>query len=192
MNLPFTATQFLIKRKGISTGKFRIVSPQDELLFYVEVKTQFKAPNTIIRFYNNEKKEQELLLAQDGKHGEYADFLEVTDLSTGQLVGGIGVGADFFKDAWDIMDAQNRIVCNLGDTSTKRAILHDLTDGLLSQKLDFKIEAESIGELRQKKTFFGTQLKVDFSQDTANRLDHRLGLAVAVVVAVHQARTETD
>ncbi len=193
MHLSFSAAQFVIKRKGLSTNKFRVYSPGGDLLFYVEEKIKWSAPyTTTIRFFDNEKKTQELLHAQDSKHEEYSSFLNVTDPTTGQKVGGIGGGLNFFKEAWDIVDAQNGIVCKLGETSTRRAILHELTDGLLSQKMDFRIGEDSVGELRQKKVLFGSHLKVDFSMDIANRLDHRLGLTAAIVVAAHQAQTDVD
>jgi hypothetical protein len=80
----------------------------------------------------------------------------------------------------------------LRETSTKRAILHDLTDGLIPQKIDFLVDQEIAGELRQKAVLIGHQLLVDLRKDAANRIDHRLALAAAILVAAHQATTESD
>ena len=194
MNLLFTANNFVIKRKGLSADKFRVCSPKGDLSFYVEEKIKWGAPYTMtIRFFNDEKKTQELLHAQDGKNDDYINFLDVTDPATGQKIGGVGGDwKNFFEDAWAVVDADNNLVCKLRESSTKRAIFHDLTDGIIPQKLDFMIDKESIGELRQKSVLIGHQLLVDFSKDIANRMDHRLGLAAAILVAAHQARTEAD
>jgi hypothetical protein len=194
MHQSFTDNNFIIKRKGISTDKFRIYSPQGELLFYVEEKIKWSVPfSVIIRFFRDEKKNQELLHAQDGKNGEYVNFLDVIDSASGEKIGGIGGDwKNFFEDAWAIVGAGDKPVCNLREASTKRAILHELTDGLFPQKFHFLIEKERIAELRQKPVLIGSQLVVDFSLDVTGRLDHRLGLAAAVVVAAHQAKTEAD
>jgi hypothetical protein len=194
MDQLFTSDKFLIKRKGLSTSKFRIRSPKGELLFYVEEKIQWTSPfTTNIRFYNDEKKTQEILSAQDGEHQEYSSFLEVTDPVTGQKIGGVGGDwTNFFEDAWAVVDAANQPVCTLRESSTGRALLSELTDGLVSQKLDFLIGDDVVGQLRQKSAFIGHQLLVDFSKDAARRVDHRLGLVAALVVAAHQATTEAD
>ena len=194
MNPSFASDNFVIKRKGLSTEKFRICSPTGDLLFYVEEKIKWSAPfTTTIRFFTDEKKTQEVLSATDGKHTDYISFLEVTDPADSQKIGGVGCDwTNFFKDAWAVMDAGNQVACQIREPSTGRAILSQLTDGIISQKLDFVVGEEVVGELRQKSVFIGHQLKVDFSKDTAKRLDHRLGLVAAIVVAAHQAVTEAD
>ena len=194
MNLLFSSPNFIIKRKGLSDSKFRVCAPNGDLLFYVEEKIKWAPPfTTSIRFFNDEKKTQEILSATDGKNEEYSSFLEVTDLTTGQKIGGVGGDwTHFFEDAWGIVDAEAKPVCKLRESSTKRAFLSELTDGLIAQKINYVIGEDIVGELRQKKVLIGAQLLVDFSKDTANRVDRRLGLVAAIVVAAHQARTETD
>jgi len=194
MNLLFAATQFVIKRKGLSSDKFRIFSSDGKLLLYAEEKIQWKSPfTTSIHIFADEKKAQEILCAQDGKHEGYNNFLEVTDPATGQKIGGVGCDwANFFEEAWAIVDAGNALVCTLRESSTKRALLHELTNGVIPQKLDFRVDEQTVGGLRQKSALIGHHLLVDFSQDSTNRLDHRLGLVAAIVVAAHQAKTDLD
>ena len=122
-----------------------------------------------------------------------SDLNEVTDPVTSQKIGGVGGDwTNFFEDAWGIVDVEGKPVCKLRESSTKRALLSELTDGLIAKKINYVIGEDIVGELRQKKVFIGAQLLVDFSKDIANRLDRRLGLVAAIVVAAHQARTETD
>ena len=194
MQMLFSANNYIIKRKGISDNKFRICSPQGELLFYVEEKIKWSGPYTVtIHFFTDEKKTQELLHAQDGVHEGYANFLDVFDSVTGEKIGGVGSDwKNFFEDAWEILDNKDVQICNLREVSTKRSILHELTNGLIPQKFIFLIDKESVGELRQKPVLIGAQLIVDFSKDPTQRLDRRLGLAAAVVVAAHQAQTDSD
>jgi hypothetical protein len=194
MDSLFISDKFVIKRKGLSTSKFRVCNPKGDLLFYVEEKIKWTSPfTTTISFFNDEKKTQEILSAQDGGHEDYTSFLDVKDPATGQKIGGVGGDwENFFEDAWAVVDAGNQVVCTLRESSTERALLSQLTDGLVSQKLDFLVDKEVVGELRQKSVLIGHQLLVDFSKDVTRRVDHRLGLVAAVVVAAHQATTEAD
>jgi hypothetical protein len=190
----FMNDKFVIKRKGFSSGKFRICNQKGDLLLYVEEKIKWTAPfTTTIHLYSDEKKTREVLSARDGKHEEYGNFLDVSDPATDQKIGGVGGDwVNFFEDAWAVVDAGNKLICTLRESSTGRAILSELTDGIISQKQDFLIGTEVVGELRQKAVLIGHYLRVDFSKDTARRVDRRLGLVAAVVVAAHQAQTEAD
>jgi hypothetical protein len=194
MNSPFLSDKFVIKRKGLSSDKFCLCAPNGDLLFYVEETIKWTAPfTTTIHFFSDEKKTQEVLLARDGKSEKYSNLLEVTDSTTGQKVGGVGGDwTNFFEDALAVVDAGGQLACTLRETSTKRAVLSELTNGVVSQKLDFLIGDEVVGELRQKSVLIGHHLLVDFSKDAAKRVDRRLGLVAAIAVAAHQAQTEMD
>ncbi len=194
MNPAFQQSNYVIKRKGISTSKFRICSPKGDLLLYAEEKIQWKSPfTTTIQFFTDEGKTQEILLARDGKHVEYPSFLEVSDPSDGGKVGGVGGDwTNWFEDAWAVVGADGQTACTLREPSAGRAILSQLTDGLVSQKINFLAGDQVIGELRQKAALVGHQLLVDLSKDTAGKLDRRLALVAAIVVAAHQALDQAD
>ena len=128
--------------------------------------------------------------AQNSKE---SNILSVIDFATGQKVGGVKADWNhFFKDAWEIVDANDNPICNLSEASNGRAILSELSNGLIAQRMNFRIGDDVVGELRQKAVLIGHQLLVDFSQDAARRLDRRLGLAAAIMVADHQATTQDD
>jgi hypothetical protein len=67
-------------------------------------------------------------------------------------------------------------------------MLRDLADNELPQKLDIKIGEAVVGELRQKVKIIGYELNVDFSMDTSNLLDRRLGIAAAIHAALHHGK----
>jgi hypothetical protein len=56
----------------------------------------------------------------------------------------------------------------------------------MTQKLDITVGDELVTILRQKSTPLGYQLKIDFSMDITNILDRRLGIAAAILAALHQ------
>ena len=193
MHPAFQQNSFVIKRKGLSTSKFRVCSSKGDLLFYVEEKIQWKSPfDTTITFFSDEDKTQQFLVATNGKHKGCPTYLEVTDPVDG-LIGGVGGDwTNWFEDAWQVVGPDGQTACTLREPSTARAFLHDLTDGLISQKIHFMDGDQVIGELRQKSVMIGHQLLVNLDQDVSGKLDRRRALVAAVVVASHQATTEAD
>jgi len=194
MHPAFQHSNYVVKRKGLSTSKFRICDSKGNLLLYTEEQIQWKAPfATNIRFFGDEDKTQEVLLATDGRHAEYSNFLEVSDPAAGGKIGGVGGDwTNWFEEAWAVVGADGQTACTLREPGTGRAILSELTGGLVAQKINFMAGEQVIGELRQKAAFVGHQLLVDLGKDTAGLLDHRLALVAAVVVAAHQAVTQED
>jgi hypothetical protein len=45
-----------------------------------------------------------------------------------------------------------------------------------------------VADLRQKFSLFGYEMIVDFSMDPANRLDRRLGIAAATLLAIIEGK----
>lgn len=184
-----SASCFSLKRLGLSlAGKYKLFDSQtNNLLLYIEEKSKWIPPSVAIHIYTDEKKTIELLTLKDSpKEGIEMD---VIDAQSGQSIGAIGIAADdlaeFVKDAWSIYDPSGKPVAKVAETSTGRALLRELSHDI-TQKLDITIAEEVVGELRQKVKVAGYELGVDFSMDTTNRLDRRLGIAAAVYVAYHQ------
>ena len=58
----------------------------------------------------------------------------------------------------------------------------------MTQKLEVRAGGAVIATYRQKVTSARYQLKLDFNRDTTAVLDRRLGVAAAIIVALHQNR----
>jgi hypothetical protein len=194
MHPAFSYDHYVIKPHGLSiAGKLRLFDPQDQPVLFIEHKTRWSKPFSVFHAYTDEKKKQEVLLIQDGEHASYSDYFTVTDLASAEPVGGISVDwKKFFEDAWGIVDASGTVIGQVSERSTGRAILHELTEGVVPQVLDVTVGGQPVAELKQKNVILGHHLLVDFSSDTAGRLDHRLGLAIAILIAAHQAETGAE
>jgi hypothetical protein len=193
MHQAFSFNNYTIKPQGLSIGgKYRAHDPHNEPVLYIEHKTKWKAPFSTYHVYADDKKTQEVLHIADGEHADFPDFYVVTDPASGEKVGGIGVDwKNWFEDAWGITDAQGTIIGRVREKSTGRAILHELTEGFIPQIIHILMGDQAVAELRQKSVLIGHHLLVDFSADTAGRLDRRLGLATAIIVAAHQSATDS-
>jgi hypothetical protein len=58
----------------------------------------------------------------------------------------------------------------------------------MPQDYDLLIGETRVADLRQKFSLFGYEMIVDFSMDPANRLDRRLGIAAATLLAIIEGK----
>jgi hypothetical protein len=193
MNPAFMFSNYVIKPQGLSIGgKYRAYNPKNEPVLYIEQKTKWKKPFITYHVYADEKKNQEILTIQDGEFEGFGNYFEVIDAVGGEKVGGINSDwKNWFEDAWCILNAQGAVIGLLREKSTGRAILHELTEGALPQIIYIVMDDQPMAELRQKSVLVGHHLLVDFSMDASGKLDRRLGLAAAIIVAAHQGATDS-
>ena len=75
----------------------------------------------------------------------------------------------------------------MSEKSAAQALVRELTEGAVPQKLSITVGNELVAELRQKFTLLGCELTIGFP-DSANKLDRRLGIVAAVLAALHQGQ----
>ena len=193
MNPLFQSDTFVIKRKKLSTDKLRAFSDGGDFLMYAEQKIKWTPPFTAtIRFYADELKQQEILLATDAGGHEYTNFLEVTDPVSGESVGGLGLNMSFIKEAWKIMDPAGQVLAEIRETSFSRSLMRQVSFGAIAQKLTVTIGDETIATMKQKHAVVGNHLHVNIVPEASGRLDHRLVVAAGVFVAAYQAKEDMD
>jgi hypothetical protein len=192
MHPAFSHNTYVLKPQGLTlTPKFRACDPQDQSVLFSEQKNRWSMPFTTIRLYADEKRKLELLLIEECNQTGTANTYQVTDSLTGEKVGAVaGDWTSWFEDAWFIADSNGSVIARIREKSTGRAILHNLVEGIVPQILYILIGDVQVAELRQKNVMIGHQLIVDFNLD-ADKLDHRLGIAAAFLIAGHQ-HAETD
>ncbi len=193
MNPAFSINNYIIKPQGLSLGgKYRLFDSQNTPLLYVEYKTKLSRPLTAYHVYDDEKKAQELLLIRDGESQQPGDYCDVIDMTSGEKIGGIHADwKHWFEDGWRIVNAADETVGLLSEKSAGRAFLHELTDGTIPQVIYIMMDNQPVAELKQKSVLIGHHLLADFGLDTSSKLDRRLGLAAAIMVAFHQTITDS-
>jgi uncharacterized protein YxjI len=190
MNQAFQFKNYLLKRQVFAlAGKFRIYGPNDELLLFSQQK-MFKLREDI-RVYNDEAKSQELLLIQARSIIDFSAAYDVIDSPSGQKVGTLrrkGLKS-MLQDEWDVLDTQDQVVGRLFEDNIGLAMLRRfLLGSLLPQNYDVTLGQERVGDLRQKFNPFAYQLMLDFSMDVGNRLDRRIGIAAAILLATIEGK----
>jgi uncharacterized protein YxjI len=186
----FAHSRYLLKRQVFAlTGKFRVYAPDGSLALFSEQK-MFRLREDI-RLYADEGKVQELLWIQARQIIDFSAAYDVVDSTTGVKIGGLrrrGVRS-MVRDTWDFMDAADQPLGLLTEDSLALGLLRRfLLGSLLPQNYDMWIGETRVADLRQRFNLFRYELEVDFSLDPSNRLDRRLGLAAAILLAAIEGK----
>ena len=186
----FTHQKYLLKRQAIAmTGKFRFYDSSGGLVMFSEQK-MFKWREDI-RVYADESKTQEVLVIKAHQIIDFSAAYDVVDATVNQHIGTLrrkGMES-MFRDEWQILNPAGEIIGLLFEDSMGLAMLRRLFLGtLLPQNYDIKVGQNVVADLKQRFNLFRYELDLDFSMDTANILDRRLGIAAAILLAAVEKR----
>lgn len=193
MHNVFLYNQYLLKRQVLAlTGKLRLYNPNGELVLYCQQK-MFRLREDI-RAYSDESQSQELLHIQARQIIDFSAAYDVIDGQTGMHVGVLrrkGLRS-LMRDEWQVLDASERQLGILQEDNLTRAMLRRfLLGNFLPQDYDLLIGEQRVADLRQRFNLFRYELDLDFSTDSANRLDHRLGIAAAILLAIIEGKQDS-
>lgn len=194
MSLAFQNNAYLLKRQVFAlTGKFRIYDPMGNLVLFSEQK-MFRLREDI-RVYADESKTQEVLMIKARQIIDFSAAYDVLDSSTGQKVGALRRKGwrSLMRDEWEVLDVNDQLLGLLFEDSLGLALLRRfLLGSLLPQNYDITFGTERIADLKQRFNLFAYQLDMDFSMDTAHRLDRRLGIAAGILLGAIEGKQRSE
>jgi hypothetical protein len=190
MDTAFQYDQFLLKRQVLAlTGILRIYNSQGQLVLFSQQK-MFKLREDI-RVYADETKSRELIYIQARQILDFSAFYDVIDSQYMTKVGGLRRKGfrSMVQDEWEVLDTQEHPLGVLKEDSLTQALLRRFLLGtLLPQNYDLTIGDARVADLRQRFNPFRYELDIDFQMDTAHKLDRRLGIAAAILLATIEGR----
>jgi uncharacterized protein YxjI len=193
MNPAFENDRYLLKRQVFAlTGKLRFYNPQEQLVLYVEQK-MFRLREDI-RIYNDESKSQEVLLIKARNIIDFNAAYDVVDPAYNQKVGTFRRKGwrSMMRDEWEVMDVNDQVVGMLFEDSVGQAMLRRLLLGtLLPQNYDMTLGETRVADLHQRFNLFAYLMDLDFSMDPTRRLDRRLGIAAATLLAIIEGKQQS-
>jgi len=190
MNSIFQYPGYLLRRQTIAlTGRFRFYNPAGNLVMFSEQK-MFKWKEDI-RVYADEGKTQEVLSIKARQIIDFSAAYDVVDTATNQKVGALrrrGLQS-ILRDEWEVLDANDNVIGKLFEDSMGLALLRRFLLGAwLPQNYDLTMGETRVADLKQNFNLFHYELNLDFSMDTANRLDRRLGVAAGILLAAIEGK----
>ena len=185
----FTHNKYLLKRQAIAmTGKFRFYDPNGNLVMFSQQK-MFKMREDI-RVYSDESKNQEVLIIKARSIVDFSAAYDVIDSATNEHVGTLrrkGLKS-ILRDEWQVLNPAGQVIGSLFEDSMGLALVRRFLVNLIPQNYDITIGQSVVADLKQRFNPFRYELDIDFSMDTANQLDHRLGIAAGILLAAVEGR----
>jgi uncharacterized protein YxjI len=190
MNAIFQFPNYLLRRQAIAlTGKFRVYDPSERLVMFSEQK-MFRLREDI-RVYGDENKSQEVLSIQARQIMDFSAAYDVVDSAMNQKVGALRRRgwSSILRDEWEVLDASDNVIGKLFEDSVGLAMLRRLLLGtLLPQNYDITMGETRVADLKQRFNPFRYELDLDFTMDASQRLDRRLGIAAAILLAAVEGK----
>ena len=185
----FTYNKYLLKRQAIAlAGKFRFYDPNGNLVMFSQQK-MFKLREDI-RVYSDESKKEEVLLIKARSIIDFSAAYDVVDATTNEHVGTLrrkGLKS-MLRDEWEILNPSGQLIGSLFEDSMGLALVRRFLLNLIPQNYDIHIGQNRVADLKQRFNPFRYELDLDFSMDTANQLDTRLGIAAGILLAAVEGR----
>ena len=190
MDNAFQYDKYVLRKQVLAlTGILRIFNSQDQLILYCQQKL-FKLKEDI-RVYADETKNREILNIQARQIIDFSAYYDVIDSQYSTKVGGLRRKGfrSIVQDEWEVFDHQEKSLGILKEDSIQQALLRRFLLGVLvPQNYDLNIGADRVADYKQRFQLFRYVLDIDFQMDTGEKLDRRLGIAAAILLATIEGR----
>ncbi len=186
----FEHSTYLVRRKILKLfgAAFHIYDPDGNVAFYSKLKA-FKMKEDI-RVYTGEDMQEEVLVIQARKILDISAAYDVVDPTTNEKVGVLkrkGIKS-IMKDEWIFMDANDQEIGLIKEDSTFFALFRRFITSIIPQTYHGYIGDNMVCTFKQNFNPFVMKINLDFSPDTNNLLDRRLGIAAAVLLTAIEGK----
>ncbi len=190
----FSETRFFARKQffKIFGGAVRIFSADKSTLFFYVKQKAFKLKEDITVFAD-EGQTKPVLKIQARSILDLGATYDVTDVGRSQKVGAVQrkFFKSFLRDSWILLDAGDKEIGSVTEDSILMALLRRFLSNLIPQHYAIKIGDTVVGDLRQTWNPFLPQFHIDFSMDSGNRLDRRLGIASVVLLQLIEGKQQS-
>ena len=193
MHSAFQYNQYLLKKQAIAlTGKIRFYNPQGEVVLFSEQK-MFKLREDI-RVFSDEQKSQEVLAIKARQIIDFSAAYDVVDSTSGEKVGALrrkGLKS-ILRDEWEVLDPSDNVIGLCFEDNMGLALLRRfLLGNLLPQNYDITSGETRVADLKQRFNLIRYEMDVDFTMDATRKLDRRLGVAAAALLAIVEGKQDS-
>jgi hypothetical protein len=186
----FTHQQYVIKRPFLSFlgRKYYVYAPDGSLILFLKHPLmKLRGEFTI---YADETESTPLLVVRARKVLALNMEHDVIDPTTGEKTGSIRSRGmkSIIRDTWDLLDANDQVIGLVEETGF--ALLRRFVK-FLPGRHKMEINGQLVATLRQTFRFFTKEEVLDFSPG-GDKLDHRFGIACALLVLMKESARESS
>jgi len=186
----FSHSQYLLRKKvfKIFGDAFHIYDPNGGVAFYSKLKA-FKLKEDV-RVFTGEDMGTEVLSIQARSILDFGATYDVVDSRTGERLGALRRKGfkSIIKDEWLILDANDTEVGMIAEDSMLLALVRRFLSNLVPQTFVGTVGGQTVFQFKQRFNPFIQKIELDFSSDTAGRLDRRMGIAAGVMLCAIEGR----
>ncbi len=143
-----------------------------------------------IKLYTGEDKLNEVLVIQARQMLDISATYDVVDPISGQAIGALrrrGLRS-MLRDEWTILDPAGNEIGTIIEDSMLLALLRRFLTNIVPQSFQGDMNGIPVLTFQQNFNPFTLKLQLDFSADMSGKLDRRLGIAAAVLIAAVEGR----
>lgn len=190
---PFGHSTYVLRKQVLKLfgGSFRIYDPMGDLAIFASMKA-FKLKEDIT-LHPDENKSSELLSIKARSVIDFSSAYDVYDPNTGQKLGALkrkGLKS-MLKDEWVIMDAMDNEIGFIREDSLVMALLRRMLTNLIPQTYHGEVGGLEVFKFKHHFNPFAVRMTLDFTPDIGNKLDRRIGIAAAILLAAIEGKQES-
>lgn len=195
INARYAHKTYLLRKKILTLlgAAFHIYGPDGQVLFYCKQKA-FKLKEDI-RVYTDESMQTEVLVIKARQILDFSAAYDVVDPLTNERVGVLkrkGLASFFVQDEWIIMNGYEQVIGSIMEDSLAMALIRRWILSLIPQSFHGTVQQQRVFNFSQNFNPFVAKLTLDFSPDTQNLLDRRLGIAAAVLLCAIEGKQSSN
>lgn len=184
---------YLLRQKVLKIlgAAFHIYDPEGNVVLYSKQKA-FKLKEDI-RIYADESMAEEVLTIRTQSVWDISGTYDVFDPIANETVGALkrkGLKS-MLKDEWLILDAQGQEAGMISEDSMLKAVVRrtiEAASAFMPQAYHATWNGQPVAVFKQNFNPFVRKIAIDFTPDTGNLLDPRLGLAAAVLLCAVEGK----
>lgn len=189
---PFEHSTYLLRKQVLKLfgGSFRIYDPMGNLAFFASMKA-FKLKEDIT-VHPDESKSAELFRIKARSIIDWSSAYDVIDSATEEKIGALkrrGMKS-MLKDEWVIMDVVDNEIGLIEEDSWLLALLRRFATNLIPQSYHGTVGGTEVFTFKHHFNPFVVKINLDFTADIAKKLDRRMGIAAAILLAAIEGKQD--
>ncbi|MBI1318684.1 MAG: hypothetical protein GC168_07015 [Candidatus Hydrogenedens sp.] len=181
---------FVLRRKVfvLFGASFHIYDSDGNVAFFSRQKA-FRLRESI-HVFADETMQTEVLTIKARQIIDFGASYDVIDALTGEMAGALRRKAfkSVLKDEWTILDADDREIGLVQEDSLLLALVRRFLSNLVPQSFEGTVGGRRVFQFRQHFNPFISKMTLDYSADSEEILDRRIGIAAAILLAAIEGR----
>ena len=190
---PGQGDHFLLRRKFLKIfgQSFHVYDAHGQVCFFAQLKA-FKLKEDI-RIYADTDQQNELLRIQARSVIDFGATYDIIDSTQDLKLGALrrkGLKS-LLRDSWLILDVNDEDIGTLTEGGGGLALLRRLGGFgtlIMPQTFSAEVNGQPVASFRQRRNPIISKLDLDFSMDSQQLLDRRIGIAAAILIGAIEGR----